>query len=137
MNRPEAILERHVLRRVGELQRGAHPHLVVFRNEVGVGYQARARDAVRAALKPFGLAAGEAALAALMRCRVTYGLGVGSPDLVGAVNGRAFGIELKSDEGRLEPEQLAWHQAAARRRVLVRVARTVDEAVAAIDEAAS
>jgi hypothetical protein len=50
--------------------------------------------------------------AVLTRHRVRYGLGVGSPDLFGAVRGVMFGIELKSERGRLSAGQRQWHAAA-------------------------
>lgn len=52
----------------------------------------------------------------------------GSPDLVGAVHGVFVGFELKSDRGRVSPEQLQWHQAARARGAVVEVVRSVDEA---------
>lgn len=39
---------------------------------------------------------------------VRYGLGVGSPDIVGCVNGRFVGVECKAPGKALEPEQVAW-----------------------------
>lgn len=133
---PEALFERALLRHIGELQRSTYPNLIVLKNECGVGYHGRVRDAVRAALAPFGAAAQDAAAAAMVRCRVAFGLGVGSPDLVGAVNGRVLAVELKSDRGRLSPEQLQWHAAAERRGVAVGTARTLEEFDALVDAAA-
>jgi hypothetical protein len=123
-NRPEAALERAVLARVGALQRADLPSLVVYKNEVGAGFTGNAAhlccDRCRVVLQ---------------RHRITYGLGTGSPDLVGAVDGRAFGLELKSPTGRTRPEQDAWHEAARRRGVPVAVVRTVEEAEEAIRQA--
>ena len=119
--RPEAALERAVLRRVGELQRTDLPSLIVYRNEVGKGFTGNARALCC-----------ERCRGILDRHRIAWGLGVGSPDLVGAVDGRAFGLELKSPTGRVRPEQVAWAEAARRRGVPVAVVRSVEEAEEAI-----
>jgi hypothetical protein len=122
--RPEALLERAVLARVGALQRTDLPSRVAYKNEVGAGFTGNAAhlccDRCRVVLQ---------------RHRIVYGLGVGSPDLVGAVDGRAFGLELKSPTGRVRPEQLAWRDAAIRRGVHVAIVRTVEEAEEAIRQA--
>jgi len=75
-------------------------------------------------------AARSAALATMQRHRLTYGLGVGSPDLVGIGNGGAFvGGELKDpDGGRLRREQAIWHAAARERGATVGVWRSIDDA---------
>jgi hypothetical protein len=46
--------------------------------------------------------------------RVAYGLGVGSPDLVGYIHGsaRLFALEVKAPGGRIRPEQRCWIRAA-------------------------
>jgi hypothetical protein len=68
--------------------------------------------------------------------RVQCGLGVGGADLVGVLrSGRAFCLEIKTAAGRPSPDQLRWHSAARRWNVFVRVVRSVDEALAAIDAA--
>ena len=124
-NRPEAALERAVLARVGALQRAELPSLVVYRNEVGAGFTGAAAHLVCSECRSI-----------LTRHRIVYGLGTGSPDLVGAVDGRAFGLELKSPTGRVRPEQIAWRDAAIRRGVHVAIVRTVEEAEEAIRHAA-
>lgn len=132
-NRPEALLERAVLARVGALQRADLPSLTIFRNEVGAGHTGNVGPLLGRELCP-GCRATAARI--LTTNRITYGLGVGSPDLVGAVNGHAFGLELKSPTGRPRPEQLAWRDAAIRRGVHVAIVRTVEEAEEAIRTAA-
>lgn len=69
--------------------------------------------------------------------KVRYGLSVGSPDLVGVLipSGVAFCIEVKTPKGRASPEQLAWWKAWRRRGVRGGFARSVDEAMALLDEA--
>ena len=125
--RPEALLERHILRAIG-----AEPDVLVCKNEVGAGYTGAVLPALLAAL-PSELHG--AVRQALARHRITWGLGVGSPDLVASADGRWLGLELKSPDGRVSPEQRDWHLAAERRGALVRVVRSVDEARAAVDEA--
>lgn len=68
--------------------------------------------------------------------RVQYGLGVGSPDLIGCLipSGRMLAVEIKTPTGRVSPEQRAWHDAWRARGVLVWVLRSVDEAVSMLSE---
>ena len=66
---------------------------------------------------------------------VTYGIGVGSPDLVGILrpSGRFLAIEVKDPNGDPPtPEQLAWHRAATAAGARVYVARSVAEALAGL-----
>jgi hypothetical protein len=69
--------------------------------------------------------------------RVRYGLGIGSPDLVGVLipTGRAIGLEVKTSSGRVRPEQVAWIAAFRRAGGFACVVRSVDDALAAIDRA--
>lgn len=67
---------------------------------------------------------------------ITYGLGPGSPDVVGVLTvggvGVWVGIEVKSPTGRVRPEQAAWLAAGAARGMVTGVARSVDDARAII-----
>jgi hypothetical protein len=69
---------------------------------------------------------------------VTFGLGVGSPDIVGISSdgpggvGRFVGIEIKTETGRVSPEQAAWLGAARKAGALVGVVRSVREALALV-----
>lgn len=71
--------------------------------------------------------------------KVIYGLGNGSPDLVGVLlplpgsAARCFCIEVKTPGSKLRPDQLAWWRAAYRWGVLGGVAHSVEEAFALID----
>ena len=67
---------------------------------------------------------------------IRYGLGIGSPDLVGVVrgSGRLFALEVKSATGRESAEQRAWAKAVTDAGGFVRTVRSVDEALAAIRE---
>lgn len=131
---PEALVERDVLLAVGR-----DPAVLIAKNEVGVGYAGAVRFALRTTLEPWGKLAQQAVEATLTRHRLTWGLGVGSPDLVGAVLAEPWPVpllwELKSDQGRLSPEQLRWHAAARRRGLTVSTIRSVDEALAALEAA--
>jgi hypothetical protein len=71
------------------------------------------------------------------RLNIPYGLGKGSPDLVGGLvgTGRWFCIETKSATGVESPEQLAWRSVHRRRGAFVATARTVEQALAALDRA--
>lgn len=120
---PEKRLERLVLTRLGR-----DPGILLHPNFVGVCYRPTAIGALREALAPFGHAAVQAGLSALHRARVAVGLGTGSPDIVGACDGLAFGLELKSQDGRVRPEQAAWHAADLRRGMAVEVVRSVEDA---------
>lgn len=70
--------------------------------------------------------------------KVRYGLGVGSADLVGFLldgSARLFCIEVKTPTGRLSPEQRAWIGAVRRNHGFAAVARSVPEAMAALERA--
>lgn len=129
----EAHLERRVLLRIGELQR-ERPTLLAWRNEVGLGYQATILHALQGALAPFGAPVVAAALHALKMHRVAFGQ-PGSPDLWAVADGRAAGLELKTDRGRLSPVQEQWHEAARRRGCFVAVVRSEAEVGPALDRA--
>lgn len=119
----EAELERRILRALG-----GDRDLLLLKNEVGVGYPCHELHAsMEVALRgdpALGIVKG-----VLTRARrVQYGLGVGSPDLVGAVGGRFIGMELKSPTGRLSAEQARWMEAANGRGIHLAVVREVTQA---------
>lgn len=74
---------------------------------------------------------------------VPYGLGVGSPDLVGilrvAIGGGVVGVwlclEIKTPEGELDAEQEKCHAIWRRFGALIYVVRSVDEARVALSSA--
>ena len=68
---------------------------------------------------------------------VTYGLCVGSADLVGLVLpfGRFLAIEVKTDQGRATPEQEQWIAIVRNFGGAAGVARSVEDAMALVEEA--
>ena len=67
---------------------------------------------------------------------VRYGLGVGSPDLVGILRvGRAFCVEVKRPGKTRSSKQRAWWRAYLAWGGLGGVATSVDEAIDLLDEA--
>ncbi len=121
--RDEAILERDILRDFGRDR-----DLVLLPNEVGVGFRGSALPALEAALRAFGPEAVDAAVAVMNRNRIKYGLGVGSTDLVGVAYRRPFGLELKTEDGRLSEEQERFAAACHRRGIPCGVARSTEQA---------
>lgn len=73
--------------------------------------------------------------------RVRFGLAVGSADLIGVVRmangaGRFVGLEVKMPGGRVSDDQQRWIELVRSRGGYAAVVRSVDEAMAAVDEAA-
>lgn len=60
---------------------------------------------------------------------ITFGLGKGSPDLVGIYQGRFIGIEVKTPKGRLSDIQRRWHAIAAQHGARIVTARSIEEAL--------
>lgn len=69
--------------------------------------------------------------------KIHYGFGKGSPDLCGILrpSGRFFGLEVKTETGRLSKDQRLWHSAARLAGGFVAVARSADEALSALERA--
>lgn len=72
-----------------------------------------------------------------LEAKLRYGLGLGSPDLVGCLigSGRVFALEVKTPTGRVTTEQLAWMRACRGLGGFVCVVRSVEEALLALDRA--
>lgn len=119
----EAELERRILRALG-----GERDLLLLKNEVGLGYPCGELHASMEAALRGDLALGIVKGVLKRARRVQYGLGVGSPDLVGSVGGRFIGMELKSPLGRLSEEQARWMEAANARGIHLAVVREVAEA---------
>lgn len=72
--------------------------------------------------------------------KMKFGLGIGSADLVGMLiggwnAGRVLAYEVKTPEGRLSKEQIAWIQAVNKRGGFAYCVRSVDEALEKLKEA--
>lgn len=128
----EAQLEGEVLAAVGRV-----PDLSLYKNEVGQGFTGSVEDELVKTLERMRLTGRELATvrAVLNRHRIRWGLGEGSPDLVGALAGRALGLELKGTRGRLSEAQIRWHAASRKKGVPVFLVRDPMEAVEAIHRA--
>lgn len=108
MANPETTLMHRIMLAVGGL-----PDFRLWRNGCGVGLQPDTGDKFR------------------------YGLGPGSPDLIGvlAPGGRLVGLEVKTPRGRIDADQAVWHAAARRMGAFVAVVRSEDEALQALERA--
>jgi hypothetical protein len=69
--------------------------------------------------------------------KVKYGLGVGSPDLVGMLipSGRVFCLEIKTETGVVSPEQKLWAAACRRYGGFCTTVRSVHAAMSALERA--
>lgn len=134
--RPEARFEVDLL-----IALGPCPAIALYKNESGQGFygviRRRLTDPQHGLLRKLPALRAEADRI-LMQHRLSYGLGVGSPDLAGIgvkpcphcrgpVPGAFKGPELKSATGRLSPEQKSWHAAAKARGADIAAVRTLDE----------
>lgn len=63
---------------------------------------------------------------------VRYGLAVGSADLIGMVDGRFLAVEVKAANGRMSDDQRIWRDVVRGLGGVYILARSVDEAVAAV-----
>lgn len=67
---------------------------------------------------------------------IRYGLGTGSPDLIGTLRGgQCLAIEVKTPTGHIRPEQKAWFKAAYAFGVRGGIARSVEGAFRLLEEA--
>lgn len=112
MSRRENAIQRDV-----EAAIGAEPDLLLLRNNVGQAEHVNEKTA--------------------RIYRLPYGLGVGSPDLVGilAPHGRWFCLELKAPGEKPRKEQRECHAVWRRFGAFVETATSVDEARAALARA--
>lgn len=64
------------------------------------------------------------------RARCPYGLGEGSPDLIGVLkDGRVFALEVKTPKGSARESQKAWWRAAEKWNIRGGYVRSVKEAM--------
>ena len=71
------------------------------------------------------------------KSHVRYGLAKGSSDLIGILkpSGRLVSLEVKTESGRVSPEQELWLAMIRRFGGFAAVVRSVDDALAALDRA--
>ena len=119
-SREEIILRRQIL-----LALGSMPDVLVMVNEAN------------AVTKMALLVKDKKAAAQAVLPEERFGLGRGSPDLVVGVRGRVLFRELKTEDGRLSPEQIEWHAQARLRGLDVDVWRSVEQAVEEVRRAGS
>lgn len=119
-SREEIILRRQVL-----LALGSMPDVLVMVNEAN------------AVTKMALLVKDKKAAAQAVLPEERFGLGRGSTDLVVGVRGRVLFRELKTEDGRLSPEQIEWHAQARLRGLDVGVWRSVEQAVEEVRRAGS
>lgn len=60
---------------------------------------------------------------------ITFGLGNGSPDLVGIYKGQFIGIEVKGKRGVVSDDQRSWHAIATQHGARIVTARSIEEAL--------
>lgn len=60
---------------------------------------------------------------------IVYGLGRGSGDLIGLVNGRFVSLEVKTPQGRVQDDQLLWANAIKELGGYAAIVRSVKQAV--------
>ena len=121
MSGRRSVLEKQRQREI-EAAIGAEPDLLLMKNSVGVA-------------KFFGDDGKQFV--------VPYGLGVGSPDIVGLLRVSLCGglvavwwcLEVKADGGELSPEQRKCHEVWSRFGAIVETVRSADEARAALERA--
>lgn len=67
---------------------------------------------------------------------IRYGLSVGSADLIGLVmtTGQFLAVEIKTEKGRVSPEQKAWLETIRRMGGQAMVMRSVDEAELLVEQ---
>lgn len=112
------VLEKRIQREI-EAAIGSEPDLLLFKNSVGTATFTNDEEG--------------------RSYYVPYGLGDGSPDLVGILNvrgvGRWFCLEIKPPEGELEPHQRTCHEIWRRFGAFIETARSVADARAALERA--
>lgn len=66
------------------------------------------------------------------KIRLRMGIAIGSADLIGCLAGRFFAIEVKTGKATLEKDQVDWHRMVRAKGGFTCVARSVDDAIAAV-----
>lgn len=122
MGNPESVLQAEI-----RLALGRDPSLVLWRNSTGTAAHLNPRTN-RTTTVRYGLAVGSADLVGILSIDVAIG---GAPTRVG----RFVALEIKTETGRVRPEQTQWLALVRSRGGFAAVVRSVDEARAAIERA--
>lgn len=69
----------------------------------------------------------------MIQGRMFKGAPAGTPDILGVINGKLFGLEAKTTKGKVSETQRVWHSRAEREGVRVGVFRTVGEALGFVE----
>lgn len=105
---------------------------ILLRNDVGQGFYQRALPLAVKSLHAAGYNhAASIVTATFNRCRVSYGLAVGSPDIVVVTPG-FLGLEGKTGDADLKPEQRAFRAAAEKAGARIETIRSVEDAERAL-----
>lgn len=103
----------------------AEPGVMAWRNNTGQGWQGERINRAAGATVVV-----EQRMVILRNARpISFGL-VGSPDIIGVREGRAFGLEMKAAGGRQETDQARFMRAWRAAGGLYGVPRSVEEALA-------
>jgi len=129
--RPEKLIRNQIERALGH-----RSEILLWSNPSGLAEFVRTKDLGPAIQGIPDLSA--------MAAPVLYGLGgKGGPDLIGILHCQCgsvrfavgFGVEVKSQTGKRNPDQIAWHKRARSRGMwILEEARSADQVTAWIDE---
>jgi hypothetical protein len=117
---------------------GRRPDVVLFRNQTGkteeLGLSKKWVEAVYRELCTGSVSKARTMVRDVVHAKgrwITYGLGVGSSDLVGCVSpgGNFLAIEVKTATGRASVEQLGWIQLIEKFGGVAGIARSVQDAL--------
>lgn len=102
----------------------ALPDVMAWRNNTGMAWQGQ-----RLSRSPGAVVKIEPGMVVLREARpISFGL-EGSPDIIGVMAGRGFGLEMKAATGRLEESQPRFRRAWEKAGGLYGVPRSVEEAL--------
>jgi hypothetical protein len=105
----------------------ALPEVMAWRNNTGTGWQG-----TRISRAPGATLVVQRGMVILQDARpISFGL-LGSPDIIGVIAGRGFGLEMKAARGRLEESQPKFRRAWEAAGGLYGVPRSVEEALAVL-----
>lgn len=117
-----SVLEKQIQREI-EAEIGAEPDLLLFKNSIGTAQFTSETDG-KSYFVPFGLGDGSPDLVGILR-----------REIVGSAVSTWFCIEVKPPEGELEPEQVKCHAIWRRFGAFVATVRSAAQARAALEDA--